>query len=1250
MKKAETTSTFEQGMIMDLNPLTTPNSVLTSCLNGTLVTFQGNENVLQVDMGNGRVETARLPEGYIPLGTAELGGIIYIVSYNPLRGTCQIGSFPSPERNITTDELGSAQSLDISNFFSKENNKIKYISANDSSGDEREFPCVITPIQRLKFEEATLNPGDKFLIYDTVDYLVNNTGVISSIYTDSSKINNNPDLYPKYLKLSVISIDELGKITNLNDTLLWGDLNGEGEEKYEYYLSSGTVEQDDQGKLSIEEYHNLIYSNYNTYQSKSSGTLGLLAELEAIDNFQVTWTARKVDTNWVVLPYVNWTYSNTESAPFINPIGIVVQWQDSTGTKSKYIEFKQYPMLNSQGKIVQNYLEIEKNTYINYLDIQNNSNHEYIPLTPYYYDGYKNPNYVVSSGISNGGVVTPRYNDGTDNFFFVNSGTDNLVKIPTSEKGIITFTVYPVMPYGILEYQKREFTVNFDKLGTGEFNLSKYQYYCNTDTNTITLNWSLEAYPELNKEIVDINIQFYTYNSTIGDKISDFVGKNIAHTQIETNTTSYWNIDSIEFLNGRATSGNNTEEQYLAGLGTPQYQLNVSKAVSYAGDHSEIITELTPNSLYFVVFNIVYGDKGNTEGETYSYVRFLYTNGIFNDAYNTNIDDFNKLVLQDYLDFECVVSNLNQEDKSLESKAKYNWVSECTGDKSDDDWVENYANLTTSLDEYNDSNTIWKYTFGQELETHISFAPKVEPKTPGFTVEFGASHTPKINTNNIIYENDAQQTRIEQNVTSPDLENLPSVFVGTASDGEGPILDVEISEDKTESSLKYENGKISFDFKTYILTPFKVEYSYFTQIPISYIFQPLSIRCGFLLIHGKEDGDDAISLYYTDIYQGTPAGDKFGDDAEGRHSYRLDEYPVTYNKLKGFLEEVDIVALKMGLTIQSKTNNESHEGRWIELGRADISSWDAKGHLSNSDRWNFSDDNNPPIGYFPGYAFKTTDGKIRIICFCLPWTTLSSDSAYSKAKWYDTSVLQQNPFHTYYTYNPRPFLLPYVWSNGDPTTGDEEVLKQPFKYYYKATSTDDSKDSYKWSRITYYNQYNWKAIVPINIETQTTDKRFHIKVNGYELFGYSASTDEVTTHYPSNIACNGPSELYNVEITGTTNLDQYVNQLLYPSQYPYVKVIEDGDESIQRLNISSNRVYAYQNDEITTLAYLKQSNGQSGEIIKDLKDCTVTQLIVSNGQVQLQLGSIPEKNQFSFMGKSCEEWLSINNMIKVNTE
>jgi hypothetical protein len=84
MKKSEALNTFSEGIIMDLNPEVTPNTTMTNALNATLVTMNGNEDSLQNDMGNVAVPNACLPEGYVPVGTAELGGIIYIASYNPL--------------------------------------------------------------------------------------------------------------------------------------------------------------------------------------------------------------------------------------------------------------------------------------------------------------------------------------------------------------------------------------------------------------------------------------------------------------------------------------------------------------------------------------------------------------------------------------------------------------------------------------------------------------------------------------------------------------------------------------------------------------------------------------------------------------------------------------------------------------------------------------------------------------------------------------------------------------------------------------------------------------------------------------------------------------------------------------------------------------------------------------------------------------------------------------------------------------
>lgn len=143
--KKETVNTFTEGMVKDLHPLNTPATVLTDALNATLVTYDGNEYVLQNDSGNGRVETARLPQGYVPVGMKEYGGIIYVASYNPLNGKSQLGSFPSPERQIGTEELGRSFSVGT--------------NINTSNAYVR-----LDIYDENKKDLYKLNPGDKFII------------------------------------------------------------------------------------------------------------------------------------------------------------------------------------------------------------------------------------------------------------------------------------------------------------------------------------------------------------------------------------------------------------------------------------------------------------------------------------------------------------------------------------------------------------------------------------------------------------------------------------------------------------------------------------------------------------------------------------------------------------------------------------------------------------------------------------------------------------------------------------------------------------------------------------------------------------------------------------------------------------------------------------------------------------------------------------------------------------------------------
>ena len=104
MSRQETNNTFSEGLIKDLNPINTPSTALTDCVNGTIITYDGNEYSLQNDKGNYGLKNCKLSPNYIPVGIKEYGDILYIVSYNPLDESVEIGSYPSPQTIKNLDE------------------------------------------------------------------------------------------------------------------------------------------------------------------------------------------------------------------------------------------------------------------------------------------------------------------------------------------------------------------------------------------------------------------------------------------------------------------------------------------------------------------------------------------------------------------------------------------------------------------------------------------------------------------------------------------------------------------------------------------------------------------------------------------------------------------------------------------------------------------------------------------------------------------------------------------------------------------------------------------------------------------------------------------------------------------------------------------------------------------------------------------------------------------------------------------
>ena len=166
MSRQESSNTFTEGMIKDLNPINTPNNALTDCVNGTIVTYDGNEHSLQNDKGNYALTNCKLKSNYIPVGIKEYGDILYIVSYNPLDEHVEIGSYPSPERITGSSSHGNIPAAESITIF----DKIKTEEGIHKYQDIMERYSKLHVFYGNPPEETKLNPGDEYrLIKELTD-------------------------------------------------------------------------------------------------------------------------------------------------------------------------------------------------------------------------------------------------------------------------------------------------------------------------------------------------------------------------------------------------------------------------------------------------------------------------------------------------------------------------------------------------------------------------------------------------------------------------------------------------------------------------------------------------------------------------------------------------------------------------------------------------------------------------------------------------------------------------------------------------------------------------------------------------------------------------------------------------------------------------------------------------------------------------------------------------------------------------
>lgn len=313
-------NSFTDGLIMDLSPEITPNNCLTNALNATYVTMNGNELQLQNDMGNTKFG-AYLPQGYVPLGTTQLGGIIYVISYNPTNGKTQIGSFPSPQNTFDASTDLEEQGPEL-NYFQ---NKLQY---------------------KQVYNEYILQPGDKFVFQFPIKestllpYLYDITLFKQELNKEELKACVN-----SFIKFNIGTVSQDGKLIYLTDL------------HNNYIVKNEDITEQD----------------YNIYNSTISGNLALVLTKVFCNSptLQVLATATDDDKQFK-LQYIYTFLSSDKFIPskvthYINTYKTDIQYDD-TGA---IITYETEPLIKWYRNSKRNMYKVSYSNIFNKVDFEN---------------------------------------------------------------------------------------------------------------------------------------------------------------------------------------------------------------------------------------------------------------------------------------------------------------------------------------------------------------------------------------------------------------------------------------------------------------------------------------------------------------------------------------------------------------------------------------------------------------------------------------------------------------------------------------------------------------------------------------------------------------------------------------------------------------------------------------------------------------------------------------------------------------
>lgn len=460
------TNQFNKGLNLDTNPATISNEYLTDALNGTLISFNGNDMSYQNDLGNARIHNARLKPGFIPLGMKEYGGVIYVASHNPLSGDSEVGSFPSPERNhnYNFEDKSIEQSIDVNSWFNTE------CSNNGSKSLPKPMSQSIG-IKDTKGKDVLLNPGDLYKI------ALSNLNPVEKTQVEWFFNKQDKATYHKLRQLGLqkkyylsVSIRNLQGITeDVTESLFDDDMSLNNA-----FILNSALTFNKQGDRVISEEdalnnyrENVKKENFHIYSGKSSGYLQLGLKVNTLRDFSMSYSylikEENKDKNMYLLFKV-----------FVNPNNNKEYMQKISGVSN--ISDNDYVFLKS----------------VEAVNMKNPSN--------FSAEGFKNKEESIKflEGIFGEGTDYWKSSYTTPEFFGMYVFKYTLPKKKGSNDPKVEFN-YSFVPQSTVAsecFHKFEGKINIDELLSEdlELKLNRWNYRCNIDnTNPLELNFGFSV-------------------------------------------------------------------------------------------------------------------------------------------------------------------------------------------------------------------------------------------------------------------------------------------------------------------------------------------------------------------------------------------------------------------------------------------------------------------------------------------------------------------------------------------------------------------------------------------------------------------------------------------------------------------------------------------------------------------------------------------------------------------------------------